>query len=342
MPAPAGQRPTEPSLEELPSLPLRSKWWRLMFAASLTALFLWLVLREIRIDSVGHALSAASPLWLLAAIVVFALGYACRIERWRLMLLHHRPQLQWRACVGPFLASFAANNLLPLRAGDVLRAFAFNRNLETSSGIVLGTLLVERLLDLLMVLVLLVAALAIFDLRASRYVGISTLGLICLATALVLLLVTPRLWEPVLIAMSNVVTHIVPQLGARVRAEAGGFVLTLGQLARGHAMLKLTAWSGLAWGLEGLVYWFTALALPDVAWPVAGGLALPLTAVATLIPSAPGYWGTFDFFAVRAMTALGNSTTSATAYALLVHLVIWLPVTLSGGLYWLCRPRKSH
>jgi hypothetical protein len=106
-------------------------------------------------------------------------------------------------------------------------------------------------------------------------------------------------------------------------------------------ILKLIAWSALAWLIEALVYWFSALALPAVLVPSAGWLALPLTALATLIPSAPGYLGTFDYFAVRSMTELGNSIASATAYALLVHSVVWLPITLSGGLYWLFRSAKN-
>ena len=65
-----------------------------------------------------------------------------------------QPGLTWRQCAGPLLGSFAANNILPFRAGDVLAAFAFNSRLKVSSGIVLATLFVERLLDLLMVLVL--------------------------------------------------------------------------------------------------------------------------------------------------------------------------------------------
>jgi len=65
------------------------------------------------------------------------------------------------------MASFAANNVLPFRAGDVLRSFAFNRKLGTTSGVVIATLFVERLLDLLILLILLGAALAFFNLDSN-------------------------------------------------------------------------------------------------------------------------------------------------------------------------------
>jgi uncharacterized membrane protein YbhN (UPF0104 family) len=71
-------------------------------------------------------------------------------------------------------------------------------------------------------------------------------------------------------------------------------------------------------------------------------LALPVGTLATLIPSTPGYVGTFDYFTVRAMSVLGNSISASTAYALLVHILLWLPPTLIGGLYLLLNPIKKH
>ncbi len=83
---------------------------------------------------------------------------------------------------------------------------------------------------------------------------------------------------------------------------------------------------------------FSATALSALPTPDASWLALPVGTLATLIPSTPGYVGTFDYFIVQAMTALNNPVTAATAYALLVHMVLWLPPTLIGGLYLLLKP----
>jgi uncharacterized membrane protein YbhN (UPF0104 family) len=75
---------------------------------------------------------------------------------------------------------------------------------------------------------------------------------------------------------------------------------------------------------------------PQAAW-----LALPVGTLATLIPSAPGYAGTFDFFTAQAMALLGNPIAAATAYALLVHALLWLPATLVGGVLLLAYPRRA-
>lgn len=308
---------------------------RVLLGLAVAGLFLWLLLRRVKVSELAQVLGAAKLGWILVATTLFAGGYACRIERWRVMLAQVNPQESWGGCAGPFLASFAANNVLPLRAGDVLRVFAFNHRLGAGPGVIAATLFIERLLDLLMVLSSLGMTLSLFDLGASRYVGLGAVSLICLAAIILLMLFLSHQLEPLLLAVGGFVARIWPRVGNKLISEAERSFVTLKTLAHGITMFKLVVLSAVAWMLEALVYYCSALALPSVASPLGGYLALPLTAFATLIPGAPGYVGTFDFFAVRAMTGLGNSVTSATAYAVLVHAVIWLPITLVGGVYWL-------
>jgi uncharacterized membrane protein YbhN (UPF0104 family) len=107
-------------------------------------------------------------------------------------------------------------------------------------------------------------------------------------------------------------------------------------------MVRLVAWSLIVWLAEGCVFWFVGLALSSISTPEAGWLALPVGTLATLIPSTPGYVGTFDYFTVRAMTAMGNNAVASTAYALLVHVLLWSPPTLVGGLYLLLHPTRKQ
>ena len=95
---------------------------------------------------------------------------------------------------------------------------------------------------------------------------------------------------------------------------------------------------------EGSVFWCVAKAMPAITQPVAGWLALPVGTLATLLPSTPGYVGTFDFFVIKAAEAMGNPAAAAAGFALMVHLVLWLPATLTGGacaLYWLLWMRSG-
>ena len=318
------------------------QWLSLIFGASFAILFLWLMARQIRFDDIERAFDSVSVIWIAAATITFFAGYACRIERWRLMLERDSPGLKWTVCAGPFLASFAVNNILPFRAGDALRSFAFNEQLGTSYGVTIATLFVERLLDLLMVLVLLGAALVLFEVDIARFTGVDV-ALIAGALIVLVLLFFPRYLSPLASGIGRIAVRLLPRFGRKLADEIDRSLATLLHLAGASIMPKLVFWSLLAWVAEGCVFWFVALALPSISAPLAGWLALPVGTMATLIPSTPGYIGTFDYFAVRAMTELGNTTAGAMAYAILVHILLWLPPTAAGGLYLLLHPvRRSQ
>jgi uncharacterized protein (TIRG00374 family) len=306
----------------------------------LAALFAWMLVRQVQPDELRHAFAGVEREWVVAALLSFIVGYACRIQRWRLMLKVARPDLRWTDCIGPFLSSFAMNNVLPFRAGDVLRAFAFNRQLGVTSGIVLATLFVERLLDLLMVLVLFGAALAIFGLHASQLAGIGGATLILAGAMIAMVLLFPGLFSPLVQSISRLVGRMAPSLGMRLQKETEKLMTMLAEMSKGGNMLRLLAWSILAWLAEGGVFGFAALGILSITVPSASWLALPIGTLATLIPSTPGYVGTFDYFTVHAMTALGNEHGAAIAYALLVHALLWLPPTILGGLYLMVRPAQ--
>lgn len=317
---------------------MAKKILRLVLGIGLAAFFVWLIVRQIDADQVGQAFGQANSAWIGAALAAFVAGYAARIERWRVMLNLDNPALHWRACAGPLLGSFATNNVLPFRAGDVLRAFAFNHRLGTSSSAVVATLFVERLLDLLMVLVLLGTTLALFGMDTSQFAGVGSLVLIAGALAILGVLLFPQIFAPLALTCARLAARIAPRIGEKLLAGITKSFDTLQYLAKGSTMVRLVAWSIVAWVGEGCVFWFAALALPSLAAPLGAWLALPVGTLATLMPSTPGYVGTFDYFTVKAMVSLGNATGAATAYALLVHALLWLPPTLAGGLYLLLHP----
>lgn len=317
------------------------KLFQLALGIAFAALFLWLALRQVAADELARAFRAADAGLVAAAVAMFGAGYACRIARWRSMLSHSNPLLGWPDCAGPFMACVAANNVLPLRAGDVLRAFGFNGRLGTSAAASLASVVVERLLDLLMVAVFLGVALAWFGLSASSLLGVGSVFLLAGCALLLLVLLFPSLFEPLAMACVRGLSRLSPFVAARLGEQVGKVFGALRAMARGSTMLALLCWSFLAWLAEGFVFWLCALALPSIGTHLAAWLALPVGSLATVIPSTPGYIGTFDFFVAQAMAAPGNALGAAAAYALLVHAVLWLPPTVIGGLYLLAYPANQ-
>lgn len=312
-----------------------SRALRLAVGLGLGALFLWLTLRHLEPAALRAALQPLAPGWLALAPVMLGLGYLCRTRRWQGMLHLHNPELGLGRATAALLAGVAANNLLPLRAGDALRCLAFSGWLGVRPAPVIATVLVERLLDL--VALVLALGLAVWlllpqDQAAAAAARPLALGVAAVGLAALALVLRPRLMAPVLaglVAMAGL-------FGAGLRLRAEGFaaplMATLAALADRRRLPALAGWTALVWLFEGATYWMVALALTDLPAPGAAWLAMPAGTLATLLPSTPGHVGTFDFFAQAAAIAAGNPLAQATAFVIVVHVALWLPTTLAGGI----------
>lgn len=304
----------------------------------IAAFFMWLLLRQLSWQSIITALKATNLWFVVLAVIVFLTGYCFRVLRWRLMLLQDNQLLSFQDCAAPLFMSFAANNILPFRAGDLLRAFGFRKRLHISLSTSLASLFVERLLDMLMLLVFLGVMLIFFGSEAYLFLGASGWLLVAIALGIATVLAFPAFFEPLIKICIRPVVHFMPHWGERIQRGVQNTFLYLTQLSKSHLLTRLLAWSFLAWGCEGFVFWLTALAIPSLAHPVAAFLALPIGSLSTLIPSTPGYVGTFDFFVVESMKILGNSPVAATAFAFLIHMILWLPPIVVGAACFLIKP----
>lgn len=308
----------------------KRKLLRLALGVAVSGLFVWLVLRAVSWAEIVSVLAEARPLWGAAAVALFALGYTARIWRWRSMLAGENAALGWSRCMVPFMASMAANNLLPFRAGDALRAFAFSRWLGVPNASILATLLAERLLDLLTVLLAL--GLALWLVSSEPVLGASAALLLGLAGLGLLGLLAPGLFEP---PLRWLCTRLPSRVSETALAQLDRLFSTLKRLAA--APWPLIALSLIAWACEAGVFYAAARALPALTEPIAAWLAMPVGTLSTLLPSTPGYVGTFHFAVLRAAEVMGNEAAAAGAFAVLVHLALWGPATLWGGaafLYW--------
>ncbi|TNF22681.1 MAG: flippase-like domain-containing protein [Rhodobacteraceae bacterium] len=315
---------------------------------AVAAVFLYLTLRQVDLDEVLAAGRGLLPGWALAAPGFLALGYLCRIRRWQRMLRLYNPGIGMGRIGVAYLASIAVNNLLPLRAGDALRCFGFSRWLGVAPGPVVATVVVERLLDLITLILALALALWTLSLDGSA-LGLARSGGLALgglALVSLLLLVRPHVLSVVLRALTRLAGAFGPGVRARAEGFAGPLLEALIALSGRHAMPALVGWSALVWGLEGATYWAMAQAVPALSHPEGAWLAMPAGTLATLLPSSPGHVGTFDYFAQAATVATGNPLAAATAFVLITHVVLWAATTVIGSVclavWWLAqRPAQA-
>jgi uncharacterized protein (TIRG00374 family) len=326
----------QPRLDEVSGLPRVRRgptaWLKPIIGIAISAFFIWLALRNLSLHDIGTALAGAD--WRLVALALpcLAIGYTARITRWWVMLRPSAPDLRWTSAASPFLISIAANNVLPLRIGDVLRLFAFRGRPGLEAGRVGGTLLVERLLDLFVLLAIFALVLPYVPASAdnARIVTAATWAALAGAVALLGLVLLPAIERLVLSRIAQIPAVRGSALAGKLLGIVSALVDTLVRLGRPSRIAALILLSLAAWLFEGGVF-VAAAGAAGVPLSLQGSFfALAVATLSTLLPSSPGYVGTFHFFGMQAAMAFGAAQPNAAAFAIIAHLMLWLPTTAAG------------
>lgn len=299
----------------------------------LSAVFILLLCRGLDFSALR---TACTNIWippLFLALLCFFLGYSCRVLRWRLMLKTEAPNLSFSRVQGPFYASIALNNLLPFRLGDLARLFAFNRYLGISLPLSFSSFVLERLLDLLMLIIFAGLGCLLGDIHLSALFGAVLPMLLFIAAAFITLLIFhPELYQRFLNVLFGVSVKLSPRLTDRFSTITDRVFNALVLTTHGQRTYLILL-SILSWGFEGVVFFSCALALPGITSTLGVWAAFPAGTLSTLIPSAPGYIGTFDYFTALPLTLTGNNHASSVAFAVLAHALLWFPATICGGIF---------
>ena len=298
--------------------------------------FLWLAFGRVDWSAIAAVAVDARPAPLLLGLLALSAGFFVRIVRWWTMLRALEPDLPLRACVRPFLLSLAVNNTMPLRAGDVVRAVGFRDALRSPTMRVVGTLLIERVLDLAVLVTLFFVGLLAIPRGVIPRAFVTTAALLGAGAlfAVLVLVFAPTTLRSIVDRMASSDALARRSWTPRLREAAHHLFDTFSLVQSPARALRLVSLSLLAWMLEGTMYACVAWSLHVGGSPVAPWFAAATGTLATLIPSSPGYVGTFDYFAILGLTAFGAHRVIATAFAMIVHLILWLPVTLVGAAFF--------
>jgi uncharacterized membrane protein YbhN (UPF0104 family) len=253
---------------------------------------------------------------LLAALAVYAVATLARGERWHAILVGEKVEVSRTETQALTVVGYMGNNALPARAGELLRVFLLHSRTGTSRRTVLGSILVERLLDAMALAILLVA----LAWRLAGELRTPSEGLIIAAVAVVL------------IGGIAAITVLVrsPTLRARLRHGIVPLLTPAKQLLSVRGAVLLVASIGI-WVMEAAVYMLVAEAV-NVHLGLHGGLSVvAFTNLCALVPAAPGYIGTYDAAVLFAMKAVSKTTgKAALSYLLLLRFVLFVPITVVG------------
>jgi uncharacterized protein (TIRG00374 family) len=309
------------------------KRWHLWLGIAVSTVFLWLALRNLKLDEVMTYLRAANYGWLLPGIAVYFVGVGIRTWRWH-YLLKPLKAVSVRKLFPVVVIGYMGNNIYPARAGELLRAYVLKRNEQVSVSASLATVIVERIFDGLVMLLFVFVALptAPFlpdDLRFFVVGG----SIVFLGAMLVFLFLAAR---PALAARlyNPLIDRWAPhRFRDKLRGFIDRFMTGLAALRDVKHIFMIFFTSIVIWLLETVKYWFVMHAFNFEVSFFALMLMNGIVNLATTLPAAPGYIGTFDAPGIEVLVAFGIAREVATPYTLVLHAALWLPITLLGIVY---------
>ena len=294
-------------------------WVRALLGIAFGLGLLWIALAQIDLSQAADALLSASPQYLLVALVLYWSDIAVRIFRWR-TLLSPIKRLSYHQVGRALIVGYAVNNVLPARLGEIFRADFVWRQYAVRRSSVLGSIVIERLLDGLTVVGLFGAGLLLATTVSGQGVLITAAitGAIGLVVGIVAIFC-------VLLFRQHLPLDRIPWLKPRILALAEAL-----EVVRGPEILRAAPLSLIIWALECATFYFIVAACgiePSITglWIIVGAASL-----STLLPSAPGFIGSLQIAFVLAFAALGFEAVPAVVAAVLTQLVLLGSVTLIG------------
>jgi uncharacterized protein (TIRG00374 family) len=269
-------------------------------------------------------------------VASLAVGYAIRIFRWSVILGAAGASATWKNCAAPFLGSIALNNVLPLRMGDIVRAFVFPAAMGIRRTIAASSLVMERLIDLMTLLACLAIAVVATQsahlpvLIKESAITMSIVGGLAMTLGFLFSGSLARVFQQIALGRKG---HL-----SRWLVVASTLLHSFEAMSQPRVLFSVIGISMLVWIGESGLFYFVLAGFGLDADPMLAMLVMAIATLSTLLPSSPGYVGPFHLAVFTTVSMLGATSAQAGSCAVLVHLALWLPTTIIGAIAIWMRP----
>lgn len=308
------------------------KFW---VGVGVSVFFMALLLGKMDISQLGSALCSVDYRFVLLAVAFTFVSYFLRALRWRYLLISEK-FIPLSSLYHATIIGYMANNLLPARLGEFIRAYALADREQLETPTVFASLVIDRLCDGFTVLLMLVATLFALRLphgmtdaeRALKIGGVITFLVYC--GVLLFLLLLKRRTMRTLSLVAWLLKPFPKRWSERIIPLLGSFVAGIRVSMRGGHVCVVLASS--------LLIWFFAVLPVDMILK-GFGVHLPITAsmfilvllvFAVMIPASPGYIGTYHYACFKGLSLFGIAGPTSVSIALLIHATSFFPVVIAG------------
>jgi uncharacterized protein (TIRG00374 family) len=300
----------------------------------ISAVFIYLAFRKIDFIQMWQALKEANYFWLFPAVGFMFISLWLRAVRWGYVMEPIKPGIRLHKLFSAMMIGYYGNNVFPLRAGEVLRAYAIGKSAGVSRIAAFATIFVERLID---VLALLLIGFSVFFHNYPGWIEKGSILIFAGTAVLTAFMISLMLHTEKTLGLFNRLTRPFPKKLQEF------FNKLLGSFLDGFAIFKKTdrfwtiTWQSVAmWLLYAAVNYtvLEAFSLNESLPIGASFVILVIVNISIMIPAAPGYVGTFHLACQQALTLFGVSKSAALSFALILHITTFIPMTLVGFIYF--------
>jgi len=294
---------------------------------------LWAALRGLNWDEMQGLIGRAELRFMILATFLYGASILVRASRWRVLLREIKP-VRYSSVAAATTVGFAANYILPARLGELFRIDYLMRLTGVPRTASLGTLAIERLLDGVTVLAIIFIGLII------AYLGGAELGEAKRTVSFIAIAGTA------LFAGLSLFVVLAPHLSRMVEASAWPPARVLGRVLGGMKALNSRTFLSVGiltiavWACEALVLW-CVLSGFQIRMSVANLLiTVGCATLSTLVPTAPGFLGSYQLTFGLLLSAFGSSSAAGIATATAIQIFCYLPLTVAG--LFLATRRSFH
>jgi glycosyltransferase 2 family protein len=308
---------------------------------AVTALFAYVALSGVNLNEAWRALRTSDYWWLIPAVIALALGVVARALRWRSLFAPGRRPPRG-ATLNATVIGYFYNSILPARAGEAARVLVLNQRSASPVVEITGTVVVERVYDIVGILIIFFVAepwlahVSWFAAAAIVAIGLA----VAIATFAALLVIYGD--RPLRLLVRPLGRFFSDERLQRAVAE---LVHGLSGLHNRLVAVAALAWTILAWMLSAVCGFFVMLAF-HLDLPFAASVLVQVAiGLGMILPSAPAAVGVFEGATLIALRAYGLPHATALPYALVFHLVNFIPFVLAGALllhYNALHPRNAE
>lgn len=304
----------------------------------LSALCLYLVFRKVDLQALVASVSSLNYGFLAAALAVFMTTFVVRTVRWQ-SLLQPTKAMGFRRLLSVIFIGYMANNVLPARLGEFVRAYVLSKKEGVRKSTTLATIFIERIFDglsLLFILGLLIIAhkvglisntLPSYIITGGMLASLVFLGAFGFVAALEFI---PGFGE----LLGKLIQRFAPEkVAGKLLGVLEAFINGVSCLRSFKRLVFVFATSLAIWAIEGTTYSLMGRAFHLEQPLTAFFITMVLVNLASIVPSAPGQVGTFQFFCVTGLAMFGVSEVTGLSYGLVLNMGEYLPVTLLGVMF---------